>query len=126
MQKMTIGSALMEKGEPMKLIDADEAFRVLSDYYHHRTETQADALREALDRVPEVVVDKNTTEYIVRETSYPLATKQEVIGELVRCRDCIYWEPATLSSGNCGRALEITAYKDDYCSYGERNAAESG
>ena len=39
---------------------------------------------------------------------------------VVRCWDCIYWEPATLSSGNCGRALEITAYKDDYCSYGER------
>lgn len=40
----------------MKLIEADEAFRVLSDYYHHRTETQADALREALDRVQEAVV----------------------------------------------------------------------
>ena len=40
----------------MKLIDADEAFRVLSDYYHHRTETQADALREALELVPEAVV----------------------------------------------------------------------
>ena len=40
----------------MKLINADEAFRVLSDYYHHRTETQADALREALERVPEAVV----------------------------------------------------------------------
>ena len=41
-------------------------------------------------------------------------------GEIVRCWDCIYWEPATLSSGNCGRAFEITAYKDDFCSYGER------
>lgn len=40
----------------MKLIDADEAFRVLSEYYHHRTDTQADALREALERVPEAVV----------------------------------------------------------------------
>ena len=43
---------------------------------------------------------------------------------VVRCWDCIYWEPATLSSGNCGRALEITAYKDDYCSYGEREDDE--
>ena len=78
----------------MKLIEAGEAFRVLSDYYHHRTETQADALREALELVPEAVV---------------------------RCWDCKYWEPATLSSGNCGRAFEITAYKEDYCSYGERS-----
>lgn len=45
--------------------------------------------------------------------------------EIVRCRDCIYWEPATLSSGNCGRALEITAYKDDFCSYGERRSDEA-
>ena len=40
--------------------------------------------------------------------------------KIVRCWDCQYWEPATLSSGNCGRAFDITAYKDDYCSYGER------
>lgn len=76
-----------------KMISSTEAFRVLSDYYHHRTETQADALREALALVPEAVV---------------------------RCENCIYWEPTKLSSGNCGRAFEITAYKDDYCSYGER------
>ena len=40
----------------MKLIDADEAFRVLSYYYHHRTDIQHDALREALELVPEAVV----------------------------------------------------------------------
>lgn len=27
-------------------------------------------------------------EYIVKETSYPLGTRQEVIGELIRCKDC--------------------------------------
>lgn len=27
-------------------------------------------------------------EYIVRETVYPLGTRQEVIGELIRCKDC--------------------------------------
>ena len=42
----------------MKLINADEAFRVLSDYYHHGTETQADALREALELVPESTLDR--------------------------------------------------------------------
>ena len=31
------------------------------------------------------------SEYIVRETGYPGAVKQEVVGELVRCRDCKYF-----------------------------------
>lgn len=111
----------------MKLIDADEAFRVLSDYYHHRTEEQHDALREALDRVPEVVVNENITEYIVRETSYQGATKQEVIGKLVRCRDCIYYNRSEL----WGRSWNFCDYSEncyeesDYCSYGERKTAES-
>ena len=37
-----------------RLIDADEAYKVLSEYYHQRTEIQHKALREALDRVPTV------------------------------------------------------------------------
>lgn len=35
---------------------------------------------------------ENITEYIVRETSYQDATKQEVIMELVRCKDCMYYD----------------------------------
>ena len=31
-----------------------------------------------------------TREYIIRETTYPDATKQELIGELVRCKDCLH------------------------------------
>lgn len=30
-------------------------------------------------------------EYIVRETGYPGTVKQEVVGELVRCKDCAHW-----------------------------------
>lgn len=30
----------------------------------------------------------SVNEFIVRETGYPGAIKQEVVGELVRCRDC--------------------------------------
>lgn len=40
--------------------------------------------------------------------------------EVVRCKDCVYWEQATDNSGNCNRAFEITAYVCDFCSYGER------
>ena len=29
-------------------------------------------------------------EYIVRETDCGLATRQEIVGELVRCKDCKY------------------------------------
>ena len=89
----------------MKLIDADEAFRVLSYYYHHRTETQADALREALELVPEAVV---------------------------RCKDCrFYGDPFGLSAGAdserwCFLLGLVGAFdKDDYCSHGERKTAES-
>ena len=32
------------------------------------------------------------SEYIVRETGYPGAVKQEVMGELVRCKDCKYFD----------------------------------
>ena len=32
--------------------------------------------------------DYPTREFIVRETGYPGATKQDVVGELVRCIDC--------------------------------------
>lgn len=28
-------------------------------------------------------------EYIIRETWYPGAVKQEIVGELIRCKDCV-------------------------------------
>lgn len=34
-----------------RLIDTDAAYTVLTDYYHHSTDTQHAALREALGRV---------------------------------------------------------------------------
>ena len=34
------------------LISKEQAYEVLSEYYHHKTEIQHKALREALDRVP--------------------------------------------------------------------------
>ena len=39
-----------------KLISSAEAFKVLSEYYHHKTPQQAEALLEALQRVSEAVV----------------------------------------------------------------------
>ena len=37
-----------------RLIDTDAAYAVLTDYYHHTTDTQHAALREALGRVETV------------------------------------------------------------------------
>ena len=80
----------------MKLIDADEAFRVLSDYYHHRTETQADALREALELVPEAVV---------------------------RCKDCKWRDDYGCALRIVD---ESDKPKDnDFCSFGERRTDET-
>ena len=70
-----------------------------------------------------------TIDYIVRETNYPDATKQEVIGELVRCRDCRYYgNTFGLSAGAdserwCFLLGLVGAFdKDDYCSHGERRS----
>lgn len=41
----------------MRLIDADIAYASLSNYYHHKTEEQHKALKEALDRVITVDVE---------------------------------------------------------------------
>ena len=68
------------------------------------------------------------SEYIVNETVYPGATKQEIIGELVRCRDCKYSERHVLFSQEymqCNRRFEqywinIFVDQNDFCSYGER------
>ena len=65
-------------------------------------------------------------EYIVRETGYPLATKQEVVGELVRCKDCKWFDMSDISGTiepityRCKRFARTYRYAEDFCSYGER------
>lgn len=39
------------------LISKEKAYEVLTEYYHHRTEMQHKALREALDMVPSADID---------------------------------------------------------------------
>ncbi len=47
-----------KRGKKMaRLIDVDEAYKVLTDYYHQRTEIQHKALKEALSRVPTIDVE---------------------------------------------------------------------
>lgn len=81
----------------MRLIDADEAYKVLTDNYHHRTEFQHEALKEAIERVPTI----------------------DAV-EVVRCKDCKFFENED-EDGDCWCYChnDITC-RDGYCSWGER------
>lgn len=77
----------------MRLIDADEAYKVLTDYYHHRTELQHEALKEAFERVPTVDAEP-----------------------VVRCKDCKKWETI-----NCPFARDFVKWDGfKFCAWGER------
>lgn len=67
-----------------RLIDADEAYKVLTDYYHQRTEIQHKALKEAIERVP-------TVEAVpVAELPYTVWLTHDVV-QVVRCKNCKYF-----------------------------------
>lgn len=59
-------------------------------------------------------------EYIVSETAYPLATRQEIVGELIRCKDCKYWERKSICDGYCDSMSIYGCDEDFYCGYAER------
>lgn len=75
------------------------------------------------------------SEYIVRETGYPGTLKQEIVGELVRCKDCKYCAIYHYYEGDisvCARMYEfqhvlfdVTADKD-FCSMAEQLENEVG
>lgn len=69
------------------------------------------------------MTDYTTREYIIRETTYPDATKQELIGELVRCKDCKFvgTDAYCLVCEREGMGLRpFHVYHEDFCSRGER------
>lgn len=85
-----------------RYIDADYAYKVLTEYYHQRTDVQHLALKEALDRVP-------TADVV----------------EVVRCKECKWWDETTCSSTltpDNRLCLANCCYwrADDFCSFGER------
>ena len=64
-------------------------------------------------------------EYIVRETGYPGTLKQEIVGELVRCRGCKHYQyTGGRAFGWAVKCCVITGFEDvdddDFCSRGER------
>ena len=84
------------------LIDKEQTYQILSEYYHHSGTLQHMALREALDRVP--VVD-----------AVPV----------IRCKDCKYCDSGIDEDDKpflkclSGRSYGGTN-ADDYCSWAER------
>lgn len=82
----------------MRLIDADEAYKVLTDYYHHKTEIQHKALKEAIGKVPNI----------------------DAV-EVVRCKDCVFFHRYgfKLEYTECRRS-DCHATEDGYCCWAER------
>lgn len=62
-------------------------------------------------------------EYIVKEAAYPLATRQEVVCELIRCKDCNHWSRESICDGFCSEDC-MRHDEDFYCGYAERKTNE--
>lgn len=80
-----------------KLIDVEDAYKFLTEFYHHTTEVQYKALKEALDRVPEAepeIVHCKTCVYITCKGCAHCVT----IGGKVFCR---HWGKITAEDAFC-------------------------
>ena len=69
------------------------------------------------------------TEYIVRETGFPGAIKQEVVREVVRCEKCKHWRKNISDVETCRVNREIDGSEretrpDFFCADGERREDE--
>lgn len=85
-----------------RLIDEQAAYAVLTAYYHHSTDTQHQALREALGRVESV-------------DAVPV----------VRCKDCRYFRCNMRGNGTLPNGVCVLLWRGgydpmDFCSEGER------
>lgn len=65
------------------------------------------------------------SEYIVRETGYPGAVKQEIVQELVRCKDCKHSEEALLPHLDLWCNVNGTYCTSDwFCADGKKRGKE--
>lgn len=78
-------------------ISREAAIETLSEFYHHKSEIQHIALREALNRVP-------TADVV----------------EVVRCKDCKHW--TGINCGYCEVWEHYISNQDYFCGSGERRA----
>lgn len=69
------------------------------------------------------------SEYIVKETGYPGAIKQEIVGELVRCKYCIHHKTGIYAMLKDGTEIEkdvcvlhrFETTEDYFCGSGKEN-----
>ena len=107
----------------MRLIDAEEAYKVLTDYYHHKTEIQHKALKEAIERVPtvdaepvrhghwtieDIVTYERSYGGILYEPVYKCSCCGRVTESYVRGDEPIMPEDADFPKfcGNCGAKMD--------------------
>ena len=113
--------------EPSAQIDPDTDLEILSSGVWDAKElptTQPDKIEVHLQE-PYALMIK---EVIVKETTYRMATKQETVGELTRCKDCKHYKTHISCIGDeysgCDYWIndgnESPCEPTDFCSYAER------
>ena len=75
-------------------ISREAAYKTLSEYYHHRTEIQHNALREALNRTPAADVQPVVRAFWVGE--------MEGVGICSNCKSFDYIDPLATHCRYCG------------------------
>ena len=63
----------------MTLIDKQQAYDVLTSYYHHTTDTQHEALRDALNRVPTIPNDMVSADRVKKLAVIESVTMEEPV-----------------------------------------------
>lgn len=61
------------------------------------------------------------SEYIVRETGFPGTLKQEIVIEVVRCKDCKHWDEESTFCLNIEGCYGYEMTPNWYCADGERS-----
>lgn len=89
-----------------KYIELEDAYKTLSDYYHHSTDNQHMALREALDRVPAAdVVERKTWKWEVDEVGCGICSACGNFAFETTTHHISGWYPRFCP--NCGAKMEV-------------------
>ena len=130
-------------------ITRQAAYDVLTEYYHHHTDVQHAALREALSRVPAAepnlansgpitcmnaknMHDRPTDDCVGKENVKPGVFEFQFLPKVrleavTTCEECKHWIPGYITDADdfippkCGRYQQFVGHSaDDFCSYAER------